>query len=112
MTTTPGQTIENFDLQLTEPAIVRGRVLQDGKPVAAREVRTHAFDKRENRYYDPTTRTDDEGRFELKYVRPGKHYLQVEPFWLSAEEAPGGSRIIEVKAGETLDGVELHPANR
>jgi beta-lactamase regulating signal transducer with metallopeptidase domain/thiol-disulfide isomerase/thioredoxin len=106
MQTTPGQVIADFDLQLTKPAIIRGKVTLGGRALAGREVRTHSFDKRENRYYDPTTRTDKDGSFELKFVRPGKHYLQVEPFWLSAEDAPGGSKIVEVKAGETLD-VEL-----
>jgi hypothetical protein len=48
-----------------------------------------------------------EGRFELKFVRPGKHYLQVEPFYLSAEEAPQGSRTIELEAGQVLDGQDL-----
>jgi beta-lactamase regulating signal transducer with metallopeptidase domain/thiol-disulfide isomerase/thioredoxin len=106
MQTKPGQVIADFDLQLTKPAIIRGKVTLGGRPLAGREVRTHAFDKRENRYYDPTTRTDKDGAFELKFVRPGRHYLQVEPFWLSAEDAPGGSKIVEVKAGETLE-VEL-----
>ncbi|MFX4899095.1 hypothetical protein ABTB86_19870, partial [Acinetobacter baumannii] len=52
--------------------------------------------------------TDAEGNFELKFVRPGKHFLQVEPFWLSAEEAPDSStKVIEVKPGEVLEGIEL-----
>jgi hypothetical protein len=110
MRTTPGQVIENYDLQLTKPGVVRGRVTLDGKPVANREVRTHAFDKWENRYYDPTTRTDKNGNFELRYVRPGKHYLQVEPFWLSAESAPSGSKIIEVQSGQVLDSQDLFAA--
>jgi thiol-disulfide isomerase/thioredoxin len=107
MQTKPGQVIENHDLQLTQPAVIRGRVTFAGKPAANREVRTHAFDKLENRYYDPTTTTDADGRFELKFVRPGKHYLQVEPFYLSAEEAPQGTRIIEVEAGQVLEGQDL-----
>jgi hypothetical protein len=107
MQTKPGQKVEGLDLQLTKPATIRGRVLMGGRPAAQRDVRTQAFDKRENRYHDPTTRTKADGTFELRFVRPGKHYLQVEPFWLNAQEAPQGSKIVEVKAGETLDGVEL-----
>ena len=110
MKTEPGQTIENFHLQLTEPATVKGRVLLNGKGVGGRDVRAHAFDKRENRYYDPTTQTRDDGTFELKFIRPGKHYVQVEPFWLTAEDAPQGSKEVELKAGEVLEGIELHAA--
>ena len=107
MKTTPGQVIKNYDLALTRPAIVRGKAMFAGKPAANREVRTHAFDKLENRYYDPTTTTDNDGNFELKFVRAGKQYLQVEPFWLSAEQAPGGSKIVEVEPGQVLEGQEL-----
>jgi hypothetical protein len=105
--TNPGQMIKSFNLQLNMPAVIRGQVIVDGRGVGNRGVRTHAFDKRENRYYDPTTQTKEDGTFELSFVRPGKHYLQAEPFWLSAENAPLGSKIIDVKAGEVLEGIEL-----
>ena len=110
MQTEPGQEIEGFDLQLTRPAVVRGRVTVGGQPAVGRDVRTHAFDKTENRYYDPTTTTDADGNFELKFVRPGKHYLQVEPFWLSAEDASQGTRIIEVEPRQVLEGQDLAAA--
>lgn len=103
----PGQKIDNFDLQLTEPAVVRGRILEHGKPVTDREVRTHDFYRQENRYYDPTTRTLPDGTFELKFVRPGKHYLQVAPFYLNANDASQGSMIIDVKAKEILTGIQM-----
>jgi hypothetical protein len=109
--TAPGQKIEGFNLQLTQPATVRGRVVVGGRPVFDREVRSHDFHKRENRYYDPTTKTKEDGTFELRFVRPGKHYLQAAPFWLSAEDAlldsPKSTKIIFVKAGEVLEGIEL-----
>ncbi len=108
--TKPGEVRENVDISLTRPATVKGRVVgADGKPVANREVRASAADKLENRYYDPTTeRTDAEGRFELKFIRPGKQHIQVAPFWLSADDAPGGtSQTVELKAGEIKEGVEL-----
>ncbi len=104
--TTPGQTFADFDLHLTQPATIRGRVHSDGN-VAGLDVRAHAFDTRENRYYDPTTKTAADGTFELKFVRPGKHYVQVEPFWLRAAEAPAGSQMVQVEAGQVLEGVEL-----
>lgn len=113
ITMEPGESFDMFELQLTEPATIRGRVVlkEPGEGgVGGLDVRAHAFDKRENRYYDPKTQTNEDGTFELKFVRPGKHYVQVEPFWLSAEEAPHGSRVVEVKAGETLEGIELEPS--
>lgn len=109
--TKPGEKVEDFDLQLTEPAVVRGRVIQNGKPVADREVRTHDFLKMENRYYDPTVKSGADGSFELKFVRPGKHYLQVAPFYLAADKAPGGTIIIEVEAGDVVEDAVLQPAN-
>jgi hypothetical protein len=105
--TEPGKKIENYDLKLTEPATIRGRILIGGEPAAGIEVRTHAFDKLENRYYDPTTKTKEDGTFELKFVRPGKHHLQASPFWLDAANAPNGSQIVELKPGEILKDVEL-----
>jgi RNA polymerase sigma factor (sigma-70 family) len=107
--TTPGQEIDGIEIALIRPVTVRGRVVDSqGRPVADREVRSHADDRRENRYYDPTTQTDDDGRFELKYVRPGRQYVQVAPFWLDAAQAPGGtSRVVEAKPGEVIEDVAL-----
>lgn len=105
--TEPGKKIENYDLKLTEPAVIRGRILIGGEPAAGIEVRTHSFDKMENRYYDPTTKTKEDGTFELKFVRPGKHYLQAAPFYLDTANAPNGSQIVELKPGEVLKDVEL-----
>jgi hypothetical protein len=34
---------------------------------------------RENRDYDPTTTTKADGTFELKFVRPGEHFIQAVP---------------------------------
>jgi protocatechuate 3,4-dioxygenase beta subunit len=107
--TRPGQKIDGVTLKLTRPAVVRGKVVDaSGKPVAYREVRAHAADKRENRYYDPTTTTRADGSFELRFVRPGEHYIQAAPFWLTAEEAPPRStKKLSLKAGETVAGIEL-----
>ena len=107
--TTPGQGIDGVTLSLTRPAVVRGRVVDaDGKPVAGREVRAHAADKRENRYYDPTTATAADGTFELKFVRPAGQFVQVYPFWMDAEQAPAGtSKTLELKPGEVVEGIKL-----
>lgn len=107
--TQPGDVIEDITIQLTRPATVRGKVIgKDGRPLTGREVRAHAEDLLENRYYDPTTRVAEDGTFELKFIRPGKHYIQVEPFYLNAAEAPLGSTILlDLQPGETKEGIEL-----
>ena len=107
--TTPGQEIDGLEIRLTRPATVRGIVLdKNGKPVAHREVRAHAADKSENRYYDPTVKTKEDGTFELPYVRPGRHYVQAAPFWLVAEEAPpDATQTVTLDVGQTVDEIKL-----
>jgi protocatechuate 3,4-dioxygenase beta subunit len=111
--TTPGEELMGIGLQLTRPGIVRGKVVDaDGKPVPKHRVRTHAADKLENRYYDPETRTNENGEFEFRFVRPGEHFVQADPFWLADENANSDtSKRITVEAGETVDGIVLihHP---
>ncbi len=103
--TQAGQEVKNFDLKLQRPVVVTGFVVNKaGLPVAHAEVRAVQADKLANRYYDPTVETDAKGRFQLRFVSPGKHFVQVAPFWLSAEEAPdGSSKTIEVKEGKPVD---------
>lgn len=107
--TEPGEELNDVEVRLSESATVLGRVTdKSGQPITGRKVRASAFDKLGNRYYDPTTETDENGYFELKFIRPGRHYIQVKPFWLSAETAPKEtSQIVDVEAGETIEGVEL-----
>lgn len=105
MKTTPGEQIESFELKLNRPASVRGRVLDSaGRPVMDRAVRASAADLRDNRYYDPTTRTDAEGRFEIKFIRPGKHIVQVAPFWLHPNNASANaSHAVNLGESETVE---------
>lgn len=107
--TKPGQRLENVDIQLHRPATVRGRVTaSDGRSLKGLAVRAHAADKLGNRYYDPTTKTNEDGTFEVTHIRPGEHFIQVEPFWLNAEDAPPQSSVVvEVTAGEIEEGIEL-----
>ncbi len=107
--TKPGEIVENKDISLTRPATVRGLVVDfEGKPLARREVRATGSDFLDNRYYVPATTTDAEGRYELKFVRPGEQYIQVAPFWLFPEQAPAGtSRVVTLKPGETIQDVDL-----
>jgi len=77
----PGETFRDVELRLTQPATVRGRVTDaDGRPVPGREVRASAADRRKHRYYDPTVGTGADGSYELKFIRPGEHFIQVAPF--------------------------------
>jgi hypothetical protein len=107
--TTPGQLIEGVTLKLTRPAVVRGKVVDEkGKPVAGREVRAQAADLLENRYYDPTTTTKEDGTFELKFVRPADQHIQVAPFWLHAKDAPENSmKTLTLKEGQVVENVKL-----
>lgn len=109
MQTKAGQQIKNLEIQLQRAATVRGRVtVPDGEKLGGWDVRAHARDKRGNRYYDPTTKTKDDGSFEINFIRPGVHFIQVEPMWMKAEEGPRASfDIVEVEEGDTIEGVEL-----
>src|SRR5580692_6272610 len=83
--TTSGQEIKDVTLTLTKGATVHGKVVDaTGKPMAFHEVRASAADKLENRYYDPTTKTKQDGTYELRFIRPGEHFIQAAPFWLTA----------------------------
>ena len=110
--TKPNGRVEDFDFTLNRPATVRGRVIaDDGRAVGKRDVRAHAADLRGNRYYDPTVRVDEDGSFELKFIRPGKHYIQVDPFWTPSADAPNPRmQILDLKEGEVREGIELRVA--
>lgn len=112
--TLPGQKVTDYDFQLTRGASVRGKVLfkDEAGAVPPPQVRAHAADLRGNRYYDPTADVQADGSFELRGLRPGKYFIQVSPFWLSAEDSPDGSSVtIEVADGEIKEGIELKPTN-
>ena len=107
--TKPGDTINDVTIHLNRICTVRGTVKdKDGNPVAGNQVRAHAADLKANRYYDPTSRTDENGNFELRFIRPGKHYIQTDPFFLVANEAPDVmSKMVELESGEAKEGIEL-----
>ena len=88
---------------------MRGKVVDGkGNPVAGREVRAHAADGLENRYYDPTATTKADGTFELKFIRPAEQWIQVAPFWLRGSDAPADtSRTLTLKEGQEVEGVTL-----
>jgi protocatechuate 3,4-dioxygenase beta subunit len=107
--TKPGDQLKDVVLKLTKPATVKGKVVDaSGNAVANRQVRAQPADKLENRYYDPTTRTDQDGNFTLKFVRPCDNQIQVAPFWLDVGQAPKGASVqMTLEPGEIKEGVEL-----
>ena len=107
--TTPGQEVKDVTLTLTKGATVRGKIVDaNGKPMAFHEIRASAADKLENRYYDPTTKTKEDGSFELRFIRPGEHFIQAAPFWLTADDAPANStRRLRLAADETVKDIVL-----
>jgi beta-lactamase regulating signal transducer with metallopeptidase domain/protocatechuate 3,4-dioxygenase beta subunit len=109
MQTKPGDMVENVKLQLSKPCVVRGRVQDaNGQPVAKHRVHAQSADKRENRYYDPTTETNERGEFELQFVRPGEHYIQAEPFWLTVEDGPKDAwKLVVAQPDQPTEGVTL-----
>jgi protocatechuate 3,4-dioxygenase beta subunit len=59
METTAGQTIDNVELRLTRPGIIRGRVVdKTGKPLARVSVQSMAADNREGAEHNPATHSD------------------------------------------------------
>ncbi|MDQ3330161.1 MAG: carboxypeptidase-like regulatory domain-containing protein [Planctomycetota bacterium] len=106
--TSPGERIEDVELRLTRPATVRGRVTDSqGRPKRGIDVRAVSGDERDNRYYVPTTKTGDDGRYELRFVAPGEHHVQVEPFWLAGEGGGRGTRDVELAAGDVIEDVDF-----
>jgi protocatechuate 3,4-dioxygenase beta subunit len=99
--TVAGQRIENLELRLTRPGIIRGRTVDGrGRPVAGVYVQTRAEDRLEHNYYNPATRSDKDGNFELPFVRPGRHLVHG---WVtgSEDEMKATFPVVEVRAGET-----------
>jgi hypothetical protein len=98
--TRPGDELKDVVITLTRPATVRGRATDEsGKPLAGRDVRASAADKLENRYYDPTTTTDENGEFELRFIRPGDQFIQVAPFFWT--DVPAGGMTLKLQPGQT-----------
>ena len=108
--TQPGQEIRDVELRLTRPATVRGRVLDtQGTPVIGCEVRARATDRLEQHYYGPITKTDDKGRFEFRFLRPGKQYVWAGNVYYFGEDDPSDDsrRVLTVAAGQVTEGVDL-----
>ena len=49
-----------------------------------------------------------DGNFELKFIRPAAQYIQAEPHFLVAEDAPKQTtKRLQLDAGQVVEGVEL-----
>ncbi|TVQ02744.1 MAG: carboxypeptidase regulatory-like domain-containing protein, partial [Planctomycetaceae bacterium] len=107
--TDPGQVLEDVELRLERGATVRGRALDGaGLPKPFTQVRAVGTDGLDNRYYVPTTKTDEQGNYELKFIRPGEHRVQIQPFWLAADDAPNKStRTVTVQPGDELEKIDF-----
>jgi beta-lactamase regulating signal transducer with metallopeptidase domain/protocatechuate 3,4-dioxygenase beta subunit len=99
--TKPGQKFDKVELKLTNPGTIRGRTVDErGKPVANVYVQTTSADRLENNYYNPATRSDKNGRFELRFVRSGRQL--VHGWILVTDPAPSDAKfpVVDVKSGE------------
>lgn len=105
----PSQKFVNFDMKLTRPCTVKGRVISSsGGDVKGIKVSSQATNMFVNRYYDPTTKAKEDGSFELRFVRPGEHTIRTEPFHFRAQDGiPGSWRAVDLKEGEILEDIEL-----
>jgi hypothetical protein len=98
MISKPGEVVADMDLTLTRPANVRGRVLTNGNQLrVGTQVTAQANDLRENRYYNPTALVNEDGSFELRFIRSGEHAISVEQRTMNVTLAPG----------QILEGVEI-----
>ena len=88
---------------------MKGQVLDDsGNPLPDKQVRAISTDGLDNRYYVPETRTDKDGKYELKFIRPTEMMIQTEPFWLQPGQAPGkSSQTITLDPKEVKEGIDL-----
>ena len=104
--TTPGQVIQNVELKLNRPASIRGRVVDaQGRRLANVQVDAAAADLLDNRYYTPPfVKTDANGRFELRFLRPGDYLVNaVAP----ETRASLAAKRISVVEGHDVSDVEI-----
>ena len=104
LSTTAGQTIENIELRLTRPGVIRGRTVdKTGKPVAGALVQSDAADGLEGAFHQPTAHSDGNGIFELRLVSPGRHRLLAKESAKLTVPDGNASPVVEVRSGETTN---------
>ncbi|MDB4766324.1 M56 family metallopeptidase [bacterium] len=103
--TKPGQVVKDFDLTLTRGGTVKGKITN---PRPGLQVRAITSTMRGNRYYTPTAEVAADGSFEIKFVSPGKNFVQVDTLWMAPEHAPEGMSVIaEIAEEQTVKDIEL-----
>ena len=107
--TKPGDVLQDVELKLSSPCIVRGRVVDSAAiPYPNSPFAAESADKRANRYYDPTTKTDAKGEFELRFVSPGNHFVQAGEFWMPPENGPNQAwKLVATLPDQPVENVEL-----
>ena len=99
ITTVPGQEIDGVEIKLTRGATLRGKLVDaNGKPMAYQDVKAQASDLLENPYYSPSVKTQDDGTFELKFIRAGEQVID-----------PVG--VMTLADGQVVEGIESSVAN-
>ena len=102
--TRPGQTIENLELHFSRPATIRGRLVdKSGTPLVRAAVYSIAVDHRDGRHDNPVGRSDASGNFEIRFVRPGRHYLTTQVPLNHLVTERDGFPAVEVPEGETIN---------
>jgi protocatechuate 3,4-dioxygenase beta subunit len=107
--TRPGQEIRDVDVRLTRPAAVRGRVVDpQGMPVADCVIRSRPMDRMEWHLYGPETKTDADGRYELRFLRPVPHSIWAgNNLYFGEVPSDGSARDVTARADRVTDGVDL-----
>ncbi len=110
--TEPGQLIENMDISLQIPAVVKGTLRHpDGSPIASRTLIAYPAAMNGNHYFEPTAKTDEDGNFTFKSLSPGNSMVVAARILVNEEwekRLPEGFvRNVSLKPGDILEGVEL-----
>lgn len=107
--TQPGEVVEGIEITLTQPATIRGRIVDgEGRPVAEADVFAHRADGLGHRYFDPQAKTDQQGKFVLRRVEPGLIVVN-QSYFLSPKSLASrrASQTVTAIASETTSEVEL-----
>ncbi|MFC1606487.1 M56 family metallopeptidase [Candidatus Latescibacterota bacterium] len=108
--TQPGGTIENVTIILTKPCTVSGIVRDaDGNPMTNHGVNAHPTDLKSCNEFDPSVKTDEQGRYTLRYIRPGETTISSTPLLPpDIKHSPKGHTItVKLAPGKSLENVDL-----
>ena len=108
--TKPGGHIDNMTITLNRPCTVSGTVRDgNGYPTANHTVHAYPTDPFGNHYYDPLTKTNENGKYTLRFIRDGANMIisaNMLPF--DSDKAPEGiKRLVKLKVGENRENIDL-----